>query len=763
MSESRLQRVAGHVVPIVLLLGLTLAFWRWYVFEKFVKPGPDIFTTDLYSQFYPKFIYGSRRLASGNVPLWNPHEFCGIPFLANLTTEVFYPFKHILFSTLASPVAIRAYIGLHIFLAGVFAYLFFRAVRLSRLGSFAGAVVWAFSVPLVFEAIYDPVRLATVSWFPLTLLCMHLLLSEGGLHRAVLLAAAVSLQFLAGYPPMLIPCITSLFIYYAVFSVGRWITADRSGRRALYRRHLLLIFSAALCLTLVAVQLLPFYELLGQSYRSGGVMAVSRLPTDFIKPVSLLLKGRSAVESPLFMGFAVFLLAAYGVFLSRNPVKKYLIVACAFGIFMALGATTPVSPFFHKFPPFKYNRYPFMWYYLFLFFVGGFVGLGLDYLRQACTLPGGFLRSGAAAVAKKDVVAVLLPVASIILFGCIGVGAREVLSIALTVAAVLALLFIKQKLIRRAAALLALVVIGVIYVTQAAPRVQFVKLPDMKAEDFRILPDDPQDSMYLRVAPGRVYSSSLLWKGRYFFSGISLVNGYEQSLILDRMHKVIAFYGYLTRFGGERWDRFANHPDFLNIMGARLISVPPDKIKLFANKAGYTPAGHSMVMNKNALPRWYLVRDAVVVKDEREISRMLIDDEIDLSKNVLIEEEAPQAEKVASSDSRWSSVRLKSYEPEEVILEARVDQPAFLVLNDSFYPGWKAYDNGRETHIYRANLLFRAVYLTPGTHLIRFAFEPASFAWGARLTLAGILVALGCLGHEAFRRWRVRIRKEQTT
>lgn len=760
---SKVRTVAGDALPIALLLGVTLAFWRGCVVEKFVKPGPDIYTTDIYSQFYPKFIYGSQRLASGDVPLWNPHEFCGIPFLANLHTEVFYPLKHILFSTLPPPVAIQVFTGLHIFMTGVFAYLFFRVVRLSRLGSFVAAVMWAFSIPLVFEAIYDSVRLATVSWFPLTLLCLHLLLTKGGLHWAVLLAMVVSLQFLAGYPPIFLPCIASLFIYYAVFLVGLLLKGEAPPRGALCRRHLLLMFSAALCLALVAFQLLPFYGLLVESYRSEGMVAVSRLRMEFIKPVSLLVRGRGAVESPLFMGCASFLLAVYGALLSEKPVKKYLMAACAFAVIMALGSHTPVSPFLHKFPPFSYNRYPFMWYYLFFFFIGGFVGLGLDYLRKECGLPDGFLRNGESGVSKRDAAAILLLVVCIVLFGYVGVGAREVLYITLTVLPVLVLLFIKRDFLRRAAAALVFGVMGLVYVTQAAPKTQFVKLPDMRIEDFTLSADNPRNSIYQHVAPGRVYSSSLLWTAQYLFSDISLVNGYEQSLILKRMRKVIAFYNYLTRFGGEYWDRFADNPVFLDIMGARLIMAPPGKIGLFTDKKGYRLAegGYSAVINEDALPRCYLVRDAIVVEDEKEVFRMLAANEIDPSTTVLLEEPLAMLE-TGFSDTEEASVHVKSHEPEEVIVEARTEQGAFLVLNDSFYPGWKAYDNGVETHIYRANYLFRAVYLTPGSHTIRFVYEPALFKWGVRISMTGLIVAVGCLSYSVFRRLGFRLPEART-
>jgi uncharacterized membrane protein YfhO len=65
-----------------------------------------------------------------------------------------------------------------------------------------------------------------------------------------------------------------------------------------------------------------------------------------------------------------------------------------------------------------------------------------------------------------------------------------------------------------------------------------------------------------------------------------------------------------------------------------------------------------------------------------------------------------------------------------------------LVLSDTFYPGWKAFVDGKEEKILRANYNFRAVPLTAGTHRVEFVYDPLSFKLGALTTFLGIL---GCL------------------
>jgi len=74
-----------------------------------------------------------------------------------------------------------------------------------------------------------------------------------------------------------------------------------------------------------------------------------------------------------------------------------------------------------------------------------------------------------------------------------------------------------------------------------------------------------------------------------------------------------------------------------------------------------------------------------------------------------------------------------------------------LVLNDSDYPGWKVYVDGRRSRWITANYLFRGVLLQPGRRLVRFAYEPASFTAGATISGAGLL---GLAGFIVWRRRR---------
>jgi uncharacterized membrane protein YfhO len=76
-------------------------------------------------------------------------------------------------------------------------------------------------------------------------------------------------------------------------------------------------------------------------------------------------------------------------------------------------------------------------------------------------------------------------------------------------------------------------------------------------------------------------------------------------------------------------------------------------------------------------------------------------------------------------------------------LQVTAEENSLLVLSDTYYPGWKAFVDGKGTNIYRADYTFRAVPLNAGTHRVRFVYDPMSFKLGAGVTILGIL---GCIG-----------------
>ena len=84
-----------------------------------------------------------------------------------------------------------------------------------------------------------------------------------------------------------------------------------------------------------------------------------------------------------------------------------------------------------------------------------------------------------------------------------------------------------------------------------------------------------------------------------------------------------------------------------------------------------------------------------------------------------------------------------------------------LFLSETYYPvGWKAFLDGKEIPIYRANYLFRTVVVPAGIHKLEMKFEPKGFSIGKNVSLAANIIVLGGLGFFGFNSWR-RKRKPQ--
>jgi len=149
--------------------------------------------------------------------------------------------------------------------------------------------------------------------------------------------------------------------------------------------------------------------------------------------------------------------------------------------------------------------------------------------------------------------------------------------------------------------------------------------------------------------------------------------------------------------------------------------------------------------NLELLPRAYVVHQVERVADDKVAMTRLATPDFDPAQTVLLMD-APVGEVVGSrmplAEGRareW--VRIVSYLPEEVEIVASLTQPGYLVLSDTDYPGWRATVDGQPARIYRANLLFRAVALSPGVHQVIFRFVPTSWRWGWCISVIALAVA----------------------
>jgi uncharacterized membrane protein YfhO len=142
---------------------------------------------------------------------------------------------------------------------------------------------------------------------------------------------------------------------------------------------------------------------------------------------------------------------------------------------------------------------------------------------------------------------------------------------------------------------------------------------------------------------------------------------------------------------------------------------------------------------ENGVPRAYVVNQLFFAgQDSREVLKLLSSVSFEPKTMVVLNENVV----VKSRGPLEATAKIVRYDDQTVTIQAYLNDSGMLVLADSYYPGWNAYVNGRQEKIYRANLFFRAVPLSAGTHTVDFRYEPRSFAIGSAVSIITLLAIL---------------------
>lgn len=280
----------------------------------------EVFTLrDHFDYFQPLRWYTAAELGAGRLPLWNPYNASGEPWLANPQTGVFYPpmWLHVV---LPFATAYMLYLLFHVVVLGWGAYLFF-ARDASPGAAMVGAAALMFSGP-VLSLLDVSNNFATLAWIPLALWCA----AEGAWRRGGLVLA---LSFLAGEP------------FFAAVGAGLYVILG--WKRGVMK-------AALLALGLSAVQLFPFLAFVRISDRAGGtdssvILADSMPLLDWLR---IAVPGGATAQQfipVVYVGIAVLVLALLGIRRRTLPWLILLLFAVAISTGPAFLAQLPLTLF----------------------------------------------------------------------------------------------------------------------------------------------------------------------------------------------------------------------------------------------------------------------------------------------------------------------------------------------------------------------------------------------------------------------------------
>ncbi len=159
--------------------------------------------------------------------------------------------------------------------------------------------------------------------------------------------------------------------------------------------------------------------------------------------------------------------------------------------------------------------------------------------------------------------------------------------------------------------------------------------------------------------------------------------------------------------------------------------------------------------NRDAFPRAFVVHRAEMVSETHEAIARMNEEEFDPAQVAVIEGDVPLAQLAALAEGQatgGSTVDITKYQDQRVELRVTTERAGFLILSDAYYPGWKAYVDGKQVPIYPTDVALRSVFVPAGEHEVKFVFSPGSFKLGSAITLVSLAVLAAYAGSGPVRR-----------
>lgn len=748
-------------------------------------------------QFFPNRVLLKNALSQGTVPLWNPYIYSGAPFMASFDTSVWYPFS-LVASLLPAVEGWNFLVIIQPIVSVIFMYLFLKSIKFRPSIAAYGALAYGFCGWMVVYWQEILVLEHSFLWLPLALYASNRLwVRKGDVMGFLLLVMGLAFSVLGGFFQM------SVYVYAVVivWNIFRFISLLRkkSARRSAY-----IIVLAILCSVLiVCIQLIPSIQAYILSPRGTGdgsfvfrddLLSWSHLITLFApdywgNPATYNYFGRGGFyfEKIIFIGIIPLLFTVYGMLHAKQKIAVFWTVLGLVSFSMGFALPTSWLPYYLNIPILS-SSYPTRIFAVsaFSFIILSCYGLEM-FLRdperkKAVMILAGFsviLVASWAVVISAWCIHSGTPLCigqTYLTWGRIGtmlsitkdagfyatVSLRNLIVPSLFLASGWILLIlpgISRKLVL--VSVYGLTIISSIYF---ATKYVYFGERRFVYPDLPVITELTDLAGYNRVwGYGRAFIEKNLPQYFHWFStdGYGNLSSGRYAQLLSTITNGGKLGGPIRRsdtdlYETSEWDPFGSVNPYrlrmMSLFGIKYvleaktgelkdrittdIRFPREQFKLVWENESWRIWEYA-----DALPRAMFATRYVVHNDPQQLVDTLYDPSVDLADTVILERNPvlPLLTKVDTSVSTGSA-QITSYGMNSVSISTTSSSDGFVVLSDTYYPGWIATVDGKPAEIYRADFTIRAVPVPKGTHTVIFTYKPVTFLTGSVLTLMGVLL-----------------------
>jgi hypothetical protein len=734
--------------------------YPWYDPQHPTK-NPYYVQSDQAAVYYPWEVLTDNNLRThGDLPLWDPQSFAGHPLYANGQTGFAYPPRLVLANLVSPAWAHDLYLMFHLWLGGLAMFALMKEFGARFAGALLSGVAWSFSS---FSAFWIQLEnfAVVLALLPFVILCIHRWHARRSWRALAVGGLLLGVVFVGGSPEISLPCFVLAFAYAACLSVTRLVVEWRH----LTARKRLVIGAApgvlgVVALAVAAVALLPFLALqsryarepftLAENLKLGGSKVV---PGDFLHtfvPVKLPLV---TTNTAVFIGSIAGLLAIIG-FVRRRP-----------GAGLGRGIVLFLIIFFSV-PPFQwlvYNGVPK------LNFVGGLGRLLFVWVFAAAILAGLGLDTVVAAVRRRSKDWTADPAApdpraasnpfgddrlpwerwSALLRRRLAPGARRA---APTVVAMACVGLTATQLL--------------VYMRDANPPFPprsrshlFPDTPAITAVREAIGPTPGRERVLPLTGPtgGPPVTVPLPWATPLALD-LPSAGGYESAVPKDTSdlwrfvtgESLAAIQRNPIRYAFGPYFERDTRMDLLARVGVAAVLTEPNvsfsaaELEAWGLREAYRGTDGVVFEVADRPGRAFVVDRAVRVDDTDQALRRFVEPGFDWRREVIVEDAGGARDGgTATADAAGATagrVRWLTDSADELRLEVRSEKPGWLVVLDSWDPGWSASVDGEGADMVRADHNFRAVRVPAGTSIVRMSYQPPGLVVGA--AVSGVTVAL---------------------